>query len=49
MGLVKGLFQFVDGIMRVHLCGGKTAVTEEVFNGVDLGAFIQQVRSIGVS
>ncbi len=35
--------------MCVHLGGGKTAVAKKIFDGIDLGALVQQVRGVGMA
>ena len=48
MILPVDLFEFVDVVVGVYLCGSEAAVAQKVFYGLNVGPVIEQVRGKGV-
>ena len=42
------LFEFVDVVVGVYLCGSEAAVAQKVFYSLNVGPVIEQVRGKGV-
>ena len=40
-----GLLQFRDTVVRIHLCGGQTRMTEQFFDCIQVSTFIQKMCS----
>ena len=43
------ILQPVDGVVGIHLCGGKAAVAQQFLYGVNVGAVVRKVRGKGMA
>ena len=48
MSLIKGLFYFFQGVVRVHLRCGQTAVAQQILNRIYFRPLVQKMRRVRV-